>query len=133
MASSSTEQEAPNWLELPPEITSSILHRLPAVEILNSTQTVCLSWRRICKDPAMWKTITITEPDDAWDADYDLVSLTKQAVHRSSGELVEISLDSFCTDELLHHISQWYSFIYLFYYYYYYFFFNCKCRLYTVC
>lgn len=109
MASTSTEQPPqppPNWLELPPELTSSILQRLTPVEILNSTQTVCLTWRQICKDPSMWKVINITKPDDAWDADHDLVNLTKQAVHRSSGELVDISLDSFCTDELLHHISQ---------------------------
>nr|GEV38092.1 hypothetical protein [Tanacetum cinerariifolium] len=108
MASTSTEPPSlslPNWLELPPELTSSILQRLPAVEILNNTQKVCLNWRQICKDPAMWKIITITKPDDAWDADYDLVNLTKQAVHRSRGELVDINLDSFCTNELLLHIS----------------------------
>ncbi|KAI3680981.1 hypothetical protein L6452_35761 [Arctium lappa] len=103
---SSAMAETPNWLEMPHEIMAMILQRLGAVEILDSAQKVCTTWRRICKDPAMWKVIDIHYSSDGWDTDYDIEKLTKQAVHRSCGELIDISLECFGTDDLLDHISR---------------------------
>ncbi|MCI38935.1 F-box protein SKIP19 [Trifolium medium] len=49
----------PNWLELPRDITSNILQRLGAVEILKNARNVCPYWWNICKDPSMWREIHI--------------------------------------------------------------------------
>ncbi|CAH1448701.1 unnamed protein product [Lactuca virosa] len=101
---SSAMEESPNWLEMPPELMASILQRLGAVEILNSARKVCTTWRRICKDPDIWKTIDMHKPVDTWDTDYDLEILTKQAVDLSCGELIDISIEYFGSDDLLDHI-----------------------------
>ncbi|EFH51110.1 hypothetical protein ARALYDRAFT_911820 [Arabidopsis lyrata subsp. lyrata] len=42
-----------NWAELPSKLTSSILLRLGAIEILENAQKVCTSWHRVCKDPSI--------------------------------------------------------------------------------
>ncbi|KAJ9566035.1 hypothetical protein OSB04_002001 [Centaurea solstitialis] len=99
---SSTMEETRNWLEMPREIMGGmILQRLNVVEILTSVQKVCTTWRRICKDPAMWKVIDMHH---CFDARYDIEKLTKQAVSRSHGELIDITLDGFVTDNLLGYI-----------------------------
>ncbi|KAI3680976.1 hypothetical protein L6452_35756 [Arctium lappa] len=100
-------EKTPNWLEMPHEIMGGmILQRLGAVEILNSAQKVCTTWRRICKDPAMWKVIELDHYFDFWYEEDDFEELSKQAVHRSCGELIDISLKYFGTDDLLDFISQ---------------------------
>ncbi|KAL4563524.1 hypothetical protein LXL04_027567 [Taraxacum kok-saghyz] len=111
MASTSTVkrlravEESPNWLELPHELMANILKRLGDVEILNSAVKVCTTWRRIGRDPAMWKVINMYKPARARNANYDLEALTTQAVHLSSGELIDISLEGFGTDDdFLYHI-----------------------------
>ncbi|XP_008225583.1 PREDICTED: putative F-box/LRR-repeat protein 23 [Prunus mume] len=53
-----------NWLDLPWDVTVSILSRLRAVEILESAQKVCMPWRNICKDPLMWLTIDMGMGND---------------------------------------------------------------------
>ncbi|KAI3680980.1 hypothetical protein L6452_35760 [Arctium lappa] len=103
---SSTMEETPNWLEMPDEIIGIILQRLGVVEILITAQKVCTAWRRICKDPAMWKVIDMHHSFDDCDTDYDIEQLTKQAVVRSCGELIDISLECFGTDDLLDYISR---------------------------
>ncbi|KAI3680977.1 hypothetical protein L6452_35757 [Arctium lappa] len=103
---SSAMAETPNWLELPHEIMGGmILQRLGTVEILNNAQKVCTTWRKICKDPAMWKVIDMRQFFDDCDTDYDIEQLAKQAVYRSCGELIDISLEYFGTDDLLDYIS----------------------------
>lgn len=55
----------------------------------------------------MWKVIDIQDTVDDWEINEDLLeNLTKQAVHRSCGELIDITLECFCTDELLDHVAQ---------------------------
>ncbi|KAJ9566046.1 hypothetical protein OSB04_002012 [Centaurea solstitialis] len=109
MASTSAgdRSETRNWLEMPDEIMGGmILQRLGAVEILNNAQKVCTTWRRICKDPAMWKVIKISHYFHASDSDFVFEKLCKQAVHRSCGELIDISIKHFGTDDLLDYISR---------------------------
>ncbi|KAJ9565857.1 hypothetical protein OSB04_001823 [Centaurea solstitialis] len=103
----STWSESRNWLEMPDEIMGGmILQRLNVVEILTSAQKVCMNWRRICKDPVMWKVIDFTYHFKGnWYTD-DLEKLCKQAVHRSCGELIDITLFLFGSDHLLDHISR---------------------------
>ncbi|XP_071698648.1 putative F-box/LRR-repeat protein 23 [Rutidosis leptorrhynchoides] len=103
MASTSS---TPNWLEMPHELMLTIFHKLGAVEILENAQLVCTNWRRVSKDPALWKVIDMNKSIDSLYMDEVYVDLTKQAVNRSSGELIAIIMKWFCTDDLLHYISQ---------------------------
>ncbi|XP_059665995.1 putative F-box/LRR-repeat protein 23 [Cornus florida] len=109
MASSSSTQppaeETTNWLELPRDVTAMILHKLGAIEILTSAQKVCMTWRKICKDPAMWRTIDMHYLGDG-DMDYDLEKMTRHAIDRSCGQLVDINIEYFGTDELLQYIIE---------------------------
>ncbi|CAA7046996.1 unnamed protein product [Microthlaspi erraticum] len=90
-----------NWAELPPELTSSILHRLGAIEILENAQIVCTSWRRVCKDPSMRDLEDLTRLRSC-----DLKVMCLHAVDRSQGGLLEIDIGHSCTDSLLTYISQ---------------------------
>lgn len=95
-------------MELPRDITASILLKLGAVEILNTAQLVCSSWRSICKDPSMWRSIDMRNLGDLWDMDYDLERMCRHAVDRSSGGLVDIDIQYFGTDDLLQYIADRY-------------------------
>ncbi|KAJ9565916.1 hypothetical protein OSB04_001882 [Centaurea solstitialis] len=96
-------EERRNWVEMPEEIMGGmILQRLNAIEILISVQKVCTTWRKICKDPEMWKSIDM----DHYSYANDFEKLIKQAVHRSYGELIDIRLKCCVTDDLLDFISQ---------------------------
>ncbi|XP_059666008.1 F-box protein SKIP19-like [Cornus florida] len=110
MASSSTSEppaeETRNWLELPQDVTAMILHKIGAIEILESAQKVCMAWRKICKDPAMWRTIDMHNLGDLFDMPYDLEKMAMHAIDRSCGQLVDINLEYFGTDELLLYIIQ---------------------------
>ncbi|CAA7019392.1 unnamed protein product [Microthlaspi erraticum] len=107
-----------NWAELPPELTSSILVRLGAIEILQNAQRVCTSWYRACKDPSMWRKIHMHKHNDypsisPDDYDYNAYmikmksrheAMARHAVDRSQGGLVEIDIWLFGTGPLLSHI-----------------------------
>lgn len=52
------EKETPlDWLELPRDMTASIPRRLGAIEILETAQKACMSWRNLCKDPTVWHAV----------------------------------------------------------------------------
>ncbi|KAG7959744.1 hypothetical protein I3843_10G084700 [Carya illinoinensis] len=95
-----------NWLDLPQEVTESILKRLGVIEILTSAQKVCLLWRKICKGPSMWRTINMAAYQDSWSMPYDLEDMCRHAVDLSCGQLVGIKLGSFCTDDLLKYVTE---------------------------
>ncbi|KAJ9565949.1 hypothetical protein OSB04_001915 [Centaurea solstitialis] len=84
--------ESRNWLEMPEEIMGGmILGRLDALEILTNIQRVCTTtWRRICKDdPQMWKMICFEYSfSRVWYTENDSEKLCKQAIDRSSVELI---------------------------------------------
>uniref|UniRef100_A0A7N0VJV3 F-box domain-containing protein n=1 Tax=Kalanchoe fedtschenkoi TaxID=63787 RepID=A0A7N0VJV3_KALFE len=66
---SPSSSESCNWLELPPEVTATILHKVGAFDILNHAQKVCTSWLNVCKDPSMWRSIDIHDSNaygDYW-------------------------------------------------------------------
>ncbi|CAE6137783.1 unnamed protein product [Arabidopsis arenosa] len=94
-----------NWAELPAELTSSVLLRLGVVEILENAQKVCRSWRRVCKDPSMWRKIVIDNSGNRDIFKYDLESMCRHAVDRSQGGLLEIDIEYFGTDKLLDYIA----------------------------
>jgi len=95
----------PNWLELPRDITSNILQRLGVVEILTNARNVCPYWWNICKDPRMWRTIHMSNNETS--PDVDLVKICHYAVEQSCGNLEDIEIVSFCTDDLLQYIASW--------------------------
>ncbi|KAF8112189.1 hypothetical protein N665_0066s0063 [Sinapis alba] len=94
--------EGIDWAELPYELTSSILSRLCAVDILENVQKVCTSWRSVCKDPAMWRKIDMRNSGDLV---LNLEAMCRHAVDRSQGGLVEIVIWNFGTDSLLNYIA----------------------------
>ncbi|CDY21986.1 BnaC09g00920D [Brassica napus] len=110
MASSSSslipvmkDRECRSWSELPYELTSSILRRLDYTDILVNAQRVCTSWRRVCKDPAMWRKIDMR---DLGKFRY----LVKTLYHRhildlSQGGLVELDMWYIGSDSLLDYIA----------------------------
>ncbi|CAH8327190.1 unnamed protein product [Eruca vesicaria subsp. sativa] len=96
------DREYSNWSELPSELTSSILQRLDATEILENAQKVCMSWRRVSKDPSMWRKIVM---HNVVDMGYHRDIMCYHAVDRSQGGLVEIEIWYFCTDSLINYIA----------------------------
>ncbi|KAK4488135.1 hypothetical protein RD792_003877 [Penstemon davidsonii] len=102
---SSSSAPRPPWVELPRDVTANILHRLGAIEILESAQRVCTTWRNVCREPAMWRVIdmgNIGDPDDP----YDLKIMCRHAVDRSQGQLIDIKIEHFGNDELIHYIAE---------------------------
>ncbi|CAM8994741.1 hypothetical protein QQ045_008055 [Rhodiola kirilowii] len=105
---SSSEQleEFRNWLELPTEVTATILHKVGAFDILNHAQKVCTSWLNICKDPSMWRSIDTHESNAYGDYWFDTEGMARHAVDRSCGQLVDINIEYFGTDEFIHYLAQ---------------------------
>ncbi|KAM7271117.1 hypothetical protein ACFE04_030331 [Oxalis oulophora] len=99
-----------NLLDLPDDITVIILLKLSTIDIIASAQYLCVSWRRlICKHPSMWRHINMCDNDLGpylLNYDLDLEKVCKHAVDRSQGNLIEINIEYFATDELLHYIAQ---------------------------
>ena len=101
-----------SWVDLPPEVTASILSRLTAVEILISAQFVCKAWLEVSKDPLVWKRIDVVPL--IW-MRIDLVrrfavEICRRAVDRSCGQAVEVNIHLAADDDLLDYISDRFSF-----------------------
>ncbi|XP_057948821.1 F-box protein SKIP19-like [Malania oleifera] len=94
-----------NWLELPRDVTATILLKLGAIEILLNAQNVCSFWRNICKDTSMWRSIDMHNLGDLWGVEYDPEKMARHAVDRSCGELVDINIEYFGSDNLLEYIA----------------------------
>ncbi|KAI3455955.1 hypothetical protein Pfo_012618 [Paulownia fortunei] len=102
----SSSSDAPPWIELPRDVTANILHRLGAIEILESARKVCTTWRRVCQDPSMWQVIDMKNLGDPPDMLYDSNIMCRHAVDLSQGQLIDINIEYFGTDELLYYISE---------------------------
>ncbi|XP_022008378.2 putative F-box/LRR-repeat protein 23 [Helianthus annuus] len=119
------KQEKRNWLDLPSDVTFNILNRIGMVDILENAQKVCTAWRKICKDPAMWRVINMNDiprfgtrlfpiemckhavdrsqdqlVDITASADVSAVKMCKHAVDRSQGQLVDITIVFLYDDDL---------------------------------
>ena len=105
-SSSSAEEAAPPWPELPREITAAIMHKLGAIEVLTTAQRVCTAWRSVCRDPSMWRCIDMQNTGNLWEVPYNLEKMCRHAVDRSRGQLIDINIEYFGTDDLLLYISQ---------------------------
>ncbi|XP_058781736.1 putative F-box/LRR-repeat protein 23 [Vicia villosa] len=91
----------PNWLDLPKDLTANILKRLGTFEILASASRVCPLWWNICKDPLMWRTIHMPHVRNYKYLD----NICCIAVERSCGQLEDIDIERFATDNLLECIA----------------------------
>ncbi|XP_047971476.1 putative F-box/LRR-repeat protein 9 isoform X1 [Salvia hispanica] len=95
---------APPWIDLPLDVTADILHRLGAAEMLETAEKVCKTWRSVCRDPSMWRVVDVKNSGSCYDT-RRLGSLCRRAVDRSGGDLMDINIEYFGNDELLHYIS----------------------------
>ncbi|XP_074332120.1 F-box protein SKIP19-like [Apium graveolens] len=94
-----------NWLDLPDDVTSNILNRLGVIEILENAQKVCTAWRKICKDPVMWRVINMENLQDS--ATHSaLKKMCMNAIDRSQGQLVHLNIEHFPTDDLIQFLAQ---------------------------
>ncbi|KAI3685583.1 hypothetical protein L6452_34832 [Arctium lappa] len=97
------KQPTRNWLELPSDVMANILSRVHVLDILENAQKVCTTWRKICKDPCMWRVICM----DYWyknDMSKDL-AMCKHAVDLSQGQLIDITIGDFGDDEILQYVA----------------------------
>lgn len=96
----------PNWLELPEDVWSLIFSNLYTTHIIENVQNVCMLFRKLCKQPSLYKIIDMTLPDAYMDLTFDANVMTRFAVDRSSGCLVDIYLESLCDDDTLMYIVE---------------------------
>ncbi|XP_061996520.1 putative F-box/LRR-repeat protein 9 [Rosa rugosa] len=98
-----------DWTELPGVVTASILSHLGDIESLTVAEMVCKTWREICKDPMLWRTIDFMSNHTKFmfgpPLRYDIVKMCRRAIHRSSGSFVYVNVDYFCNNELLKYIT----------------------------
>ncbi|KAF5770739.1 putative F-box domain, leucine-rich repeat domain superfamily, F-box-like domain superfamily [Helianthus annuus] len=98
------KQEERNWLDLPSDVTANILNRIGMVDILENAQKVCTAWRKICKDPPMWRVINMNDIP-IFGAKLSRVEMCEHAVDRSQGQLVDITIVFLYDAELLLYVA----------------------------
>ncbi|KAI3971291.1 hypothetical protein MKW92_021768 [Papaver armeniacum] len=103
---SSSSAEIRNWAELPHDVLAHIFLKLGAVDILFRAQSVCSMWRKVSKEPLLFRSVDMRNRWDLFDDEfYDMEKMAREAVDRSCGQLVEFSMEHFGTDELLEYIA----------------------------
>ncbi|KAL6596938.1 hypothetical protein ACP70R_047072 [Stipagrostis hirtigluma subsp. patula] len=77
-----------DWAELPPELVSSVFHRLDPVQIMLAADKVCRSWRRAARDePELWRRVDMRGHRAlAFRGLVDLDKVAVDAVMRSRGQ-----------------------------------------------
>ncbi|KAL8247604.1 hypothetical protein R6Q59_008820 [Mikania micrantha] len=68
-----------NWLDIPSDVMENILNRIGKFDILENAQKVCTDWRKICKNPLLWRGPLAEK------------MICKNAIDRSQGQLVDIT------------------------------------------
>ncbi|KAI3799734.1 hypothetical protein L1987_35034 [Smallanthus sonchifolius] len=103
-STSNLKQQKRNWLDLPSDVTANILKRIGAVDILENAQKVCTAWRKIYKDPAMWRVIYMNALQSS-PGKPSIINMCKRAVDRSQGQLVDITFHYAYDDDLLLYVA----------------------------
>ncbi|XP_047308431.1 putative F-box/LRR-repeat protein 23 isoform X3 [Impatiens glandulifera] len=97
--------ESRNWVEgLPHDVTVAILQKVGVIDILENVQHVCPSWHEICQDPALWRSIDMSNINHSYTS-YEMFEIIKQAIDRSCGQLIDINLKYYCNDNILKYIT----------------------------
>ncbi|RZC66155.1 hypothetical protein C5167_009843 [Papaver somniferum] len=103
---SSSSAEIRNWAELPHDVLAHIFLKLGAVDILFRAQSVCSMWRKVSKEPLLFRSVDMRNRWDLFDDEfYDMEKMAREAVDRSYGQLVKFSMEHFGTDELLEYVA----------------------------
>ncbi|KAI3940593.1 hypothetical protein MKW92_002982 [Papaver armeniacum] len=101
-----SSEEVRNWDALPHNVLSHIFMKLGAIDILLSAQSVCPMWRKISKDPSLFRSIDMRNRSYLFDGnEYDLEKLAREAMDRNCGQLIEFSMDGFGNNEFLAHLA----------------------------
>ncbi|XP_074290454.1 F-box protein SKIP19-like [Silene latifolia] len=102
------KKKTPNWVELPEDIWFLILSKLTTIDIIENVQKVCMLFRKICKQATMFKAIDMSLPRGYafMELPYDLNAMTRFAVDRSGGGLVDIYMEYLCDDDTLVYIVE---------------------------
>ncbi|KAL6638833.1 hypothetical protein ACP70R_023469 [Stipagrostis hirtigluma subsp. patula] len=92
-----------DWAELPPELVSSIFHRLSPVHIMLAADKVCRSWRRAARyEPELWRRVDMRGRGHHELSYRNLVDLDKMAVDavlRSRGQCEAFCAEGFAVDD----------------------------------
>ncbi|KAL6596940.1 hypothetical protein ACP70R_047074 [Stipagrostis hirtigluma subsp. patula] len=90
-----------DWAELPPELISSVLHRLDPVQIMLAADKVCRSWRRAARDePELWRRVDMRGHTElAYRNLVDLRKMAVDAVSRSRGQCEAFCGQGFAVDD----------------------------------
>ncbi|XP_074267732.1 F-box protein SKIP19-like [Silene latifolia] len=109
-------QNQRNWLKLPQPVILTILKKLEAFEVLESAQFVCKMWYILCKQPSIWQTIRISDPEQLISRirhekkNYNKrTEMMFSAVRRSDGGLIDLDIEGFCSPEFLSYVASWSS------------------------
>ncbi|KAL8247607.1 hypothetical protein R6Q59_008823 [Mikania micrantha] len=81
-----------NWLDIPSDVMENILNRIGIIDILENAQKVCTVWRKICKSPVLWRVINMNDILQLTSNISTIKLICKQAMDRSQGQLVDITL-----------------------------------------
>ncbi|KAF9590576.1 hypothetical protein IFM89_035894 [Coptis chinensis] len=98
-------EETRNWLALPQQITTLIFQKLGVMEIIARAQWVCSPWRKLAKEPTLYRCMDMRNPwQEIWDINAydDYADLAREAFKRCNGDLEEFSMENFATDELMY-------------------------------
>jgi len=102
-----TDSGERNWLDLPRDAVLSIFRKLDTIDLLVRAHNVCTTWRKISTDPFLFRTINMPNLGEP-DYQLDLEILCQRAVDYSCGHIIDINIEYFATDVLLHRIANSY-------------------------
>ncbi|PNY10395.1 F-box protein skip19-like [Trifolium pratense] len=94
-----------NWLDLPRDVVLTIFRKLGTIDTLHRAHNVCTTWRNISKDPFLYHTIDMPNIGTDLSMDWYLELLCNRAVDYSSGQVTDINIEHFGTDDVLNHIA----------------------------
>ncbi|XP_047309295.1 putative F-box/LRR-repeat protein 23 [Impatiens glandulifera] len=99
--------ETRNWVD---NLPRDVLQKVGTIDILVNVQRVCLSWRKICKDPIIWRSIDIHDIQKLFnlpgeELPCDVSKMIEIAIDKSCGQLININLEYTGNDQLLKYIT----------------------------
>ncbi|KAL5717565.1 hypothetical protein ACHQM5_010548 [Ranunculus cassubicifolius] len=95
-----------NWLDLPRDVMLHIFLKLGVIDLLFNAQSVCSTWRKLAREPQLFRHIDFSNPWKHFDECNftPLTNMAIEAIDRSCGQLVDFSIMYFGTDDVLQHI-----------------------------
>ncbi|KAF9611130.1 hypothetical protein IFM89_027088 [Coptis chinensis] len=94
-----------NWLDLPKDVMLAIFMKLTAYEILFTAQRVCSSWRKLAKEPQLFRSIAIRHLWRCFRSNNGALRFTKELVDRSCRQLTDFSYDGDKSEMILRYVA----------------------------